>query len=148
MSSATLLLTKRLTFYETVFVNLFSQMKKGNLQVQIHDGREFYFGDGTEVRANIRITNSSFFTKCALYGDIGFAESYIDGDWHTDSIANVITWFVINLNHNPVLSGKGLRKYSSNFFKFINKIYHASRANTIIGSKKNIAEHYDLGNDF
>jgi len=148
MSSATLTLPKTLSFYETVFVNLFSQMKKGSLQVQSHDGREFYFGEGNEVKASIRITDSSFFTKCALYGDIGFAESYLDGDWHTDSIANVITWFVINLNNNPVLTGKGLRKYSSNFFKFVNKIYHATRENTITGSKKNIAEHYDLGNDF
>lgn len=147
-SSATLTFSKRLTFYETVFFNLFSQMKKGNLQVQSHDGREFYFGEGNEVSANIRITDASFFTKCALYGDIGFAESYLDGDWHTDSISNVITWFIINLNSNPVLTGKGLRKYSSNFFKFVNKIYHSARENTITGSKKNIAEHYDLGNDF
>ncbi|MBI1770425.1 MAG: class I SAM-dependent methyltransferase [Bacteroidetes bacterium] len=148
MPSAILSLTNRLSIYETVFVNLFSQMKKGSLQVQGHDGREFYFGEGNEVKASIRIANPSFFTKCALYGDIGFAESYLDGDWHTDSIANVITWFIINLNNNPVLTGKGLRKYSSNFFKFVNKIYHAARENTITGSKKNIAEHYDLGNDF
>ncbi|GHN03217.1 cyclopropane-fatty-acyl-phospholipid synthase [Cytophagales bacterium WSM2-2] len=148
MSSVTLSLTKRQSFYETVFVNLFSQMKKGRLEVQRYDGRDFYFGEGNEVKANIRITNSSFFTKCALYGDIGFAESYIDGDWHTDSISNVITWFILNLNSNPVLTGKGLSKYSSNFFKFINKIYHTTRENTISGSKKNITEHYDLGNDF
>jgi len=148
MSSATLTLTKRLSFYESVFVNLFSQMKKGTLQVQGLDGREFYFGEGNEVKASIRITDSSFFTKCALYGDIGFAESYLDGDWHTDSIANVVTWFVINLNSNPVLTGSGLRRYSSNFLKLINKIYHATRENTITGSKKNISEHYDLGNDF
>ncbi len=148
MSSATLSLTRRLTFYESVFVNLFSQMPKGQLHVQWHDGREYHFGEGNEVKASIRVTNSSFFTKCALYGDIGFAESYLDGDWHTDSIANVITWFIINLNHNPALTGKGLRKYTSNFFRLANRIYHAVRKNTLTGSKKNISEHYDLGNDF
>ncbi|MGC4020815.1 MAG: cyclopropane-fatty-acyl-phospholipid synthase family protein [Cyclobacteriaceae bacterium] len=148
MPASSLSLTKRLSFYETVFVNLFSQMPKGKLQVQLHDGREFIFGEGNEVRANIRITNSSFFTKCALYGDIGFAESYIDGDWHTDSISNVITWFIINLNHNPALTGKGLRKYASNFFRIVNKIYHITRKNTVEGSRKNISEHYDLGNEF
>jgi cyclopropane-fatty-acyl-phospholipid synthase len=148
MSSLSLVISKPLSFYESVFLNLFGKMKKGTLHVQSYDGREFCFGNGVEVRASIRIVNSSFFTKCALYGDIGFAESYIDGDWHTDSISNVITWFILNLNNNPVLTGKGLRKYSSNFFKFVNKMYHAGRENTIIGSKKNIAEHYDLGNDF
>ncbi len=148
MPSSTLALSRRLSFYETVFVNLFSGMPKGNLHVQWHDGREFYFGEGNEVNASIRITDSAFFTKCALYGDIGFAESYLDGDWHTDSISNVITWFVINLNHNPAITGKGFRKYVSNFFRIANKVYHATRENTITGSKRNISEHYDLGNDF
>jgi cyclopropane-fatty-acyl-phospholipid synthase len=148
MPSSSITLTGRLSFYETVFINLFKQMPKGQLHVQWHDGKDYFFGEGHEVKANIRVTNSAFFTKCALYGDIGFAESYLDGDWHTDSIANVITWFIINLNHNPALSGKGFRKYASNFFRFANRIYHATRKNTIEGSKKNITEHYDLGNDF
>ncbi len=72
MPSTTLTLTRRLSFYETVFINLFRQMPKGQLHVQWHDGRDFYFGEGYEVKASIRVTDPSFFTKCALYGDIGF----------------------------------------------------------------------------
>jgi cyclopropane-fatty-acyl-phospholipid synthase len=148
MPDVVLSLTRRLSFYESVFVNLFSQMPKGQLHVKWHDGRDYYFGNGHEVKASISVSNPSFFTKCALYGDIGFAESYLDGDWHTESIVSVITWFVINLNHNPALTGKGLRKYASNFFRFVNRVYHTTRRNTLEGSRKNISEHYDLGNDF
>ncbi len=88
-------------------------MPKGQLHVQWHDGRDFYFGEGYEVKASIRVTDPSFFTKCALYGDIGFAESYLDGDWNTDSILNVITWFIININHNYLRRRKKLHRKQS-----------------------------------
>ncbi len=148
MNLNTLTLARKYSFYETMIIQLFSGMPKGQLNVQWHDGYEMIFGNGSEVKANIRITNPSFFTKCALYGDIGFAESYMDGDWHTSSIGDVITWFIINLDHNPALTGKGLKKYAANLFRIANKWVHAARENTIEGSRKNISEHYDLGNDF
>ncbi len=148
MTSSTLSLTKRFSLYETMIIRLFSGMPNGSLYMQWHDGHEMVFGNGNEVKANIRITNPAFFTKCVLYGDIGFAESYMDGDWHTSSIADVITWFIVNLNHNAALTGKGLRKYAANLFRVANKWYHSGRENTLDGSRKNISEHYDLGNDF
>lgn len=148
MISGTVALSRKYSFYETMIIRLFSGMPKGRLSVQWHDGREMIFGNGNEVKANIRVTNPAFFTKCTLYGDIGFAESYMDGDWHTSSIADIITWFIINLNDNPALTGKGFKKYAANLFRIANKWYHAARENTIDGSRKNISEHYDLGNDF
>jgi cyclopropane-fatty-acyl-phospholipid synthase len=148
MTSNALTLYRKHSFYETMIIRLFSGMPKGRLHVQWHDGNELIFGNGHEVKADIRITNPVFFTKCVLYGDIGFAESYMDGDWHTSGIANVISWFIINLDDNPALTGKGLRKYAANLFRVANKWYHSGRKNTIEGSRQNISEHYDLGNDF
>jgi cyclopropane-fatty-acyl-phospholipid synthase len=72
----------------------------------------------------------------------------MDGDWHTDNIGDIIKWFIINLNYNPILTGKGIRKYAINFMRLANNLYHSTRKNTIEGSRKNISEHYDLGNDF
>jgi cyclopropane-fatty-acyl-phospholipid synthase len=147
-SSTTLTLSRKTTIYETLLFRVFDQMPKGKMHVQLPDGRSFYFGDSDEVRANIHVNSPTFFMKCILYGDIGFAESYLDGDWHTNNIADVVTWFVLNLNSNTIMTGKGLRKLTGNLFKFVNRVYHARRKNTIEGSRKNISEHYDLGNDF
>ncbi len=148
MSSTTLTLDRKFSLYETLLFNVFNKLPLGSLQLEMPDGHTLYFGNGSEVKARIRVSNNDFFTKSVLYGDIGFAESYMDGDWHTDNIYDIIHWFIINLNHNPVLTGKGLRKYALNLFRFANNAYHTARKNTVSGSKRNIAEHYDLGNDF
>ena len=148
MSSSTLTLTRKFSLYETLLFKVLNKLPLGSLQMDMPDGHTLYFGSGNEVKALVRVKNPVFFTKCVLYGDIGFAESYLDGDWETDSIANIVTWFIINIDHNSVLAGRGLEKYISNAFRFINKLYHKSRKNTIDGAKKNISAHYDLGNDF
>lgn len=149
MSSVALTVTRKFSFYETLFLKIVNKLPIGHLELEMPDGEKLYFGNGGHpVRATIRIANPAFFTKCALYGDIGFAESYIDGDWHTNSVADVIAWFILNINHNPMLTGSGFKRYASNLFRFVNKLYHNTRKNTIEGSRKNIAAHYDLGNDF
>ena len=148
MSSTTFTLDRKFSLYETLLFNVFNKLPLGSLQLELPDGHTLYFGNGNEVKARIRVSNNDFFTKSVLYGDIGFAESYLDGDWHTDNIYDIIHWFIINLDHNPVLTGKGIRKYALNLFRVVNNAYHTARKNTISGSKKNIAEHYDLGNDF
>lgn len=149
MSSAALTLSRKYTLYETLFLRILNKLPIGHLELEMPDGDKLYFGQGGHsVRAKIQIVNQSFFSKCALYGDIGFAEAYIDGDWQTNSIADVIAWFILNINHNPMLTGSGLKRYASNLFRFVNKLYHNTRKNTIDGSKRNISEHYDLGNDF
>ncbi len=148
MPSTTLTLNRKFSLYETLLFKVFNQLPLGSLELELPDGHVLYFGGGSEVKARIHVTNSNFFNKSVWYGDIGFAESYMDGDWHTDNIADVISWFIINLNYNPILTGKGVRKYAINFLRLANKLYHNTRENTIEGSKKNISEHYDLGNDF
>ena len=148
MPSTTFTLDRKFSFYESLLFNVFNKLPLGSLQLELPDGHTLYFGGGNEVRAHIRVLNNDFFTKSVWYGDIGFAESYMDGDWQTDNVSDVISWFIINLKHNPILTGKGFRKYTINFFRQINNLYHAARKNTLSGSKKNISEHYDLGNDF
>ena len=148
MSSTTFTLTKKSSLYESILIRVFDSMPKGRLQLELPDGHKYFFGDGEGQRASIRVNDNTFFFKCVLYGDIGFAESYMAGDWHTDSITDVISWFILNIEHCAVLTGKGIRKYASNILRGVNNLYHRTRRNTVDGSRKNISEHYDLGNDF
>ncbi|MGZ4033837.1 MAG: class I SAM-dependent methyltransferase, partial [Bacteroidia bacterium] len=147
MSQAITINTKR-SFYEKVILNLLSKMNLGTLNVTMPNGELVRLGEGQEVIANIEVRNNDFFRRCVLYGDIGFGEAYVDGDWDTDNIFNVIKWFIINIENAPTVSGSNTKNLALNILKIFNKIYHFKRANSVNGSRKNISEHYDLHNDF
>ena len=90
----------------------------------------------------------AFFEKCALYGDIGFAEAYLDGDWDTPSLAAVIAWFLLNVDQAPTVSGSRVRALGLNLLRSANRLGHQLRPNSRARAARNIREHYDLSNDF
>jgi len=148
MSVVAITSTKR-GFYEKVILSLFSKMNKGLIHITMPSGETIKLGNGEgNVEARIDIKDPVFFKRCVLYGDIGFGEAYMDGLWETDSITNVIKWFLVNVDTAPTVSGSGVQNVTLNILKIFNKIYHFRRANSVTGSRKNISEHYDLNNDF
>ena len=75
-------------------------------------------------------------------GDIGFAEAYIDGDWSSPDLAAVFEFGARNMTQaGRTLDGMALLAWRST-------AAHTLRANTQRGSRRNIAAHYDLGNEF
>ncbi|MBB4040479.1 cyclopropane-fatty-acyl-phospholipid synthase [Microvirga flocculans] len=80
--------------------------------------------------------------RLASRGDLGFAQGYIDGDWTTPDLTTLIELAAINTG--------ALTRIINGFWpmRVLNRINHLLRANTRSGSRKNIAFHYDLGNDF
>lgn len=136
-------------FYEKAVLNLISKMNRGSLSLYLPDGQHLEIGDGKgNVKATITVKDPAFYKNLVLYGDIGFGESYVNGLWDTDNITNVIKWVLLNIENAPSVSGSKTKTAALNIFKWINRIYHNSRSNSISGSQKNIAEHYDLNNDF
>ncbi len=136
------------SFYQKVILGLLAKMPLGKAVITLPDGSEMSIGNGEGASCNMSIKNAVFFKRCVLYGDIGFGESYVDGDWDTDNITDVIKWFLLNIDHAPTVSGSSVKSFILNVLKAINKVYHSKRANSIAGSRKNISEHYDLNNDF
>lgn len=140
--------TKR-SFYEKLILNKLSKMNLGRLNITMPSGEFISLGNGeSHIVANVSVNNMSFFKRCVLYGDIGFGEGYVDGDWDTDNITNVIKWFILNIDNAPGVSGSSAQSAILNAFKFINLHYHSRRENNVSGSRKNISAHYDLNNDF
>jgi len=135
-------------FYQKVILGLLSKMPLGKAIISLPDGSEMAIGNGEGISCHIRIQNPAFFKRCVLYGDIGFGEAYVDGDWDTDSITHVIKWFLLNVDHAPTVSGSSAKSLVLNLLKAVNKLYHIKRGNSLSGSRKNISEHYDLNNDF
>ncbi len=144
----TLTLTRKKSFYESIVLDMLAKMEKGRLNITLPSGETFSIGDGIGITTNIEIKNENFFKHCVLFGDIGFGEAYVDGDWDTDDITNVIKWFLLNIENSPGISGSRTKTFALNILKLWNKIFHWKNANDLSGSKKNISEHYDLNNDF
>jgi cyclopropane-fatty-acyl-phospholipid synthase len=118
------------------------------LHVTYSDGTQKTYGNGQAPQVALNIANSRFFKRMALYGDIGFAESYMDGDFETSDLTALITLALIN---SKTLATKSEDKTSSRFVNLMpqfNKIKHWMRKNSKTQSQKNISEHYDLSNDF
>jgi cyclopropane-fatty-acyl-phospholipid synthase len=136
-------------FYEKLVLDLLSAMPYGNLELTMPDGELLKLGNGEgNITATATVKNPAFFKRCVLYGDIGFGEAFVDGDWDTDNITNVIKWFLLNVDHAPSVSGSKVKSIGLNFLKVLNQISHIKRSNTLSGSRKNISEHYDLSNEF
>ena len=116
-------------------------------QIDIEDrGRLNTFGQITKafpLKTTIRIHHPRFYTRIALGGSIGAAETYMDGSWSTDDLTTVIRILIQNQSVFEEME-KGWAWLSIPF----HRIYHALRRNTLQGSKANIIAHYDLGNDF
>ena len=123
-------------------------IKEGTLEVTYSDGTKIIYGNGESPKADVQLNNSAFFKRLSLYGDIGFAESYMDGDFETSDLTALIKIALIN---SKTLATKSEDKTSSrlvNLLPQMNKVKHWMRKNSKTQSQKNISEHYDLSNDF
>lgn len=146
------------SFAERIVCSALARMPRGRLELELPDGTLRVFGHGMPSSAplapgvagsaRIRVRREVFFRKCFLQGDIGFAESFIDGDWETPDLPTVIGWFVLNHEHAPTLSGSGARTLALNALRVVDRLGHLLRPNTKITARRNIAEHYDLSNEF
>jgi len=136
------------SFYQRTLLRGLGKFQRGSLSLRLPDGTEQVFGElDSGQPATIEVRDPDFFRRCILFGDIGLAEAYIDGLWDTDSIERVIAWAITNVEEQP---GHQRRHggFSFNFLQALNRIRHLLRPNSLSMSKRNIAEHYDLGNDF
>ena len=122
-------------------LSILGRLTGGALAVILPDGSELLLGDGPR-RASFTVHDVSMFEHTFSRGDIGFAESFIRGEWETDHLAGLLTL----LAQNRKVIERAL--YGNAWRLIAYRIHHLLRANTKAGSKRNIIAHYDLGNDF
>jgi cyclopropane-fatty-acyl-phospholipid synthase len=117
-----------------------------NGRLSIEDGGErFEFGDksSTDLAATLRVHDRRFYSDLALAGSLGAAEGYIAGSWSTDDLTALVQ---IIIRNRAVMMGldTGLTRLTNP----ARRVLHYLNRNTKSGSQRNIAAHYDLGNDF
>lgn len=135
-------LTTRLA--RSALFQLLGRLRAG--QLTICDAREArVFGDDSEqdLRATLKVQDSTFYTQTILGGSLGAAESYLRGHWTCDDLTSLIRIVARNGNLFRQMD-RGLGRIA----KWAARIYHGLRANTRTGARRNIHDHYDLGNDF
>ncbi len=141
---------KHYCWQQKIITKLFNSMPVGGLLLKHSDGSTQQYGEhGHEIQAEIHLINDKeFFRRCVAFGNVGIGEAYMEKIWDTPDIKAVITWFIRNMHAKMGRNASSNKIKAVNKLKFLNKFFHYARANTIRTSKKNISEHYDLGNDF
>ena len=127
---------------DTIVFNTLKNIQYGYLEITTFEGEILKFGSSEEkLKAKIFIKHPNLNYNLIKGGSIGLAESYIQNYFETDNLTNLIEITARNIKLIYKFSGV-LDFPLVNFFK--NKLIK----NTKKRSKKNIAKHYDLGNDF
>ncbi|MBY6261886.1 class I SAM-dependent methyltransferase [Azospirillum sp. 412522] len=119
------------------------RIRRGELTLRLPDGRTMCVGDPARgPRADLTLLDDSAARRLLLGGAVGMAEAYGDGLWRSGDLPALIE---LAIRNEAELGGgaKGTRAAA-----LVNRLFHRSRANSRRGSRRNIAFHYDLGNDF
>ena len=124
-----------------IILKLLAKMQHGALTLKTPDGELLYFGDGS-APVTLELLNWNMFSAAMRSGDIGFAESYIEGSWSTDNLTGLIALLVRNRAAIESLV------YGSWWGSLAYRIKHLLNRNSKSGSRKNIHAHYDIGNAF
>jgi len=137
-----------MTFWNTLGDKYLSKITQGTVEVIYSDGTKKKYGNNTQPKAKLTLNNADLFKRLTLFGDIGFAESYMDKDFECDDLTALIKIGLINSSSLQTKSEDEKKFSLYNLFPVVNKIKHIMRKNSKTRSAKNIQEHYDLSNDF
>ncbi len=114
-----------------------TRLQGGTLEVVLPDGRSRRFGSGAPVRLEIR--DRAFFRRLATRGKLGLGESYTAEEWESDDL---VALFELLLSNADVASER-----HSRVRRLLELRPRLNRRNGLVRARRNIAYHYDLGND-
>ena len=117
---------------------------KGSLQIVLPDGDSFIL-DGEEkggIVAHIELKSWRTFHCLFMSGVTGLGEAYMQEFWSSEDLSSLLKFGLSNRETTRRLArGRVIQR-------IFNRLQHSLRRNSIAGSRKNIAHHYDLGNQF
>ncbi len=120
-----------------------NRVRFGRLRLILPNEKVFAFrGSEPGETAQLEVRDWTALDEIVKRGQMGFADSYIDGKLESDNLADLVAFFLKN--------EKAIHGYFNGKFWYSAWIFtlHGLHANNKSGSRKNIAAHYDLGNEF
>ena len=134
---------KRPVFWEALLDKWLSRIEAGELRAVFPSNfQKVYSGGQVGPTADIKINSWKLVPRLLLSGDMGLAESFLSGEWETSNLTQLI--LLGDINERAL----GNAVTPSKFINLIEKLRHQRRDNSKRGSRRNIAAHYDLGNEF
>lgn len=134
---------KRPVFWEALLDKWLSRIEAGELRAVFPSNfQKVYSGGQVGPTADIQINSWKLVPRLLLSGDMGLAESFLSGEWATSNLTQLI--LLGDINERAL----GNAVTPSKFINSIEKLRHQRRDNSKRGSRRNIAAHYDLGNEF
>jgi len=132
------------SFWRRICLDRLGGIRGGTLTV-LDRGEEVTLGRPAEdgLAARLVVHDGRFWRRTALGGSAGAGASYADGDWDADDLTALVR--LLSRNRDALAgmeSGLALLSRPASW------AFSAARRNTRAGSRRNIADHYDLGNDF
>ena len=128
-----------------LLIRLARRMEVGQLSLALPDGgRAVVDGrQGRELRAVLDVRDpAALLRRLLLKGATGFGEAYVDGHWDSPDLVRLLHLALANeAAVGAPVEGWGIARA-------VDRLRHFARANTRRGSRRNVADHYDLGNDF
>ena len=122
------------------------ELRSGCIVIQ-EPGERTQFGEGLsptdELYSELHINDDCCYVDIMTGGSIGAAESYMSGDWTSPDLTKLVQVMVKNRDILDQMEG-GIALLSRPLLK----LFHRWNQNTEKGAKRNIAAHYDLGNNF
>lgn len=123
-------------------LDFISQLQHGDITV-VEGNQRLRFGDEqAQLKAVITVVDPAFYQKLVLAGSVGGGEAYIYGWWRCDNLTALVRIFALNLTTLDKLDS-AITRLGRPFLKLLNWRNRNSKAQ----ARKNIAAHYDLGND-
>jgi len=120
------------------------RIRHGRLVVRLPGGGTRTFGDATTgLTAELEVHDLRAVRRILLGGDLGAGEAYMEGLWSSPDLAALAK--LASVNRDGLGLTRGWWRIPA---KLAKTVAHRLRRNTIAGSRRNIAAHYDLGNDF
>ncbi len=118
-------------------------LRNGRLDFVLRDGRRFRAqGAGPGPVAEIHVHDDDIFARLIREGDLGFSEAYLDGGWSTPDLQAFMD--LVHADNEEIYDGfPGM-----GLLRVYERLRHLLRSNSKRQAKRNIAHHYDLGNDF
>ncbi len=120
-----------------------ASIRRGRLTLVEADRRESYGDPGASLHATIFVENPRFYRSLAVRGALGGAESYMDADWQTHDLTAVIR--ILARNQSFL---QDWQRGFANWTRPALALFRILQRNSRAGSRRNIAAHYDLGNEF
>ncbi len=143
MSSSAVVDTVRPSWTAAFIARYFGQVRHGRLNIELPTGERLTLqGDLPGEEAELSLHRWRGLWRLIFSGDIGFGTGYRDGDWSSLNLRSLFVWTVQNEQSLATVSGGSLAG------RIMTVLRHRLRSNTRTNSRRNIADHYDLGNEF